>query len=34
LDETVESELRLSADRRVVAFTAKPREVVTVVVET
>jgi alpha-mannosidase len=34
LDETVESELRLSADRRIVAFTAKPREVVTVVVET
>jgi len=34
LDETVESELRLSPDRRVVAFTAKPREVVTIVVET
>jgi len=34
LDETVESELRLSLDRRAVAFTAKPREVVTIVVET
>jgi hypothetical protein len=33
LDETVEGELPLSPDRRVVAFTANPREVVTVVVE-
>jgi len=33
LDETVEAELPLSPDRRAVAFSAAPREIVTVVVE-
>jgi alpha-mannosidase/mannosylglycerate hydrolase len=33
LDETVETEVRLSSDRRRVAFTAGPREVVTMLVE-